>query len=114
MHPDISSTPTELKWRFRDFFAAAGIRQPDAVHRRGDTAELEFWWDRELGERIAGPNPVQSSVDAQIVLLREYRTRLISDVVTGKLDGARGRGKPPGRSGLGRHCAGRSPRGGIV
>jgi type I restriction enzyme S subunit len=40
----------------------------------------------ELGEKLSGVNAVIGNTEREIVLLREYRTRLIADVVTGKLD----------------------------
>lgn len=40
----------------------------------------------ELGERLSKVNAVIGSTEHEIALLREYRTRLIADVVTGKLD----------------------------
>lgn len=39
-----------------------------------------------LGAQLAGLNSTISRVEREIDLIREYRTRLIADVVTGKLD----------------------------
>ncbi|MBU6161489.1 MAG: restriction endonuclease subunit S, partial [Myxococcales bacterium] len=41
---------------------------------------------RELDQDLSGMNLTISRLEREIELLREYRTRLISDVVTGKLD----------------------------
>ena len=41
---------------------------------------------RKLGRDLSGLNTTISRFDREIALLREYRTRLIADVVTGKLD----------------------------
>ena len=39
-----------------------------------------------LNSRCAGFNTATSRLEREIDLLREYRTRLVADVVTGKLD----------------------------
>jgi type I restriction enzyme, S subunit len=39
-----------------------------------------------LAEELSGINKAASRVEHEIELLREYRTRLVADVVTGKLD----------------------------
>jgi type I restriction enzyme S subunit len=39
-----------------------------------------------LGEELRGLENASSRLESEITLLREYRTRLIADVVTGKLD----------------------------
>jgi type I restriction enzyme S subunit len=39
-----------------------------------------------LAEKLSGVNKAASRVEHEIELLREYRTRLVADVVTGKLD----------------------------
>lgn len=41
---------------------------------------------RRIGERTAAIDAAMDAVNAEITLLKEYRTRLISDVVTGKID----------------------------
>lgn len=41
---------------------------------------------RRIGERTAAIDAAMDAVNAEIALLKEYRTRLISDVVTGKID----------------------------
>ncbi|MCX6028188.1 MAG: restriction endonuclease subunit S [Chloroflexi bacterium] len=41
---------------------------------------------RQLDERLVGRQQALARVEREIALLREYRTRLIADVVTGKLD----------------------------
>jgi type I restriction enzyme S subunit len=35
---------------------------------------------------VGSIGPIRAQIEAEIALLREYRTRLIADVVTGKLD----------------------------
>jgi type I restriction enzyme S subunit len=39
-----------------------------------------------IKEQTSGIESIKKRVDSEITLLREYRTRLIADVVTGKLD----------------------------
>lgn len=41
---------------------------------------------RRIGERTAAIDAAMGTVASEIALLKEYRTRLISDVVTGKID----------------------------
>lgn len=41
---------------------------------------------RRIGERTAAIDAAMDAVNAEVALLKEYRTRLISDVVTGKID----------------------------
>jgi len=41
---------------------------------------------RRIGERTSAIDAAMDAVNAEMALLKEYRTRLISDVVTGKLD----------------------------
>lgn len=41
---------------------------------------------RRIGERTSAIDAAMDAVNAEIALLKEYRTRLISDVVTGKID----------------------------
>ena len=41
---------------------------------------------RFLSDELAITNIVTTRLDREIELLREYRTRLVADVVTGKLD----------------------------
>lgn len=41
---------------------------------------------RRIGERTSAIDAAMDAVNAEIALLREYRTRLITDVVTGKID----------------------------
>ena len=41
---------------------------------------------RRIGERTAAIDDAMEALNAEIALLKEYRTRLISDVVTGKID----------------------------
>jgi type I restriction enzyme S subunit len=40
----------------------------------------------QISERTQGIEIAMRSVETEIELLREYRTRLVSDVVTGKID----------------------------
>ncbi len=49
---------------------------------------------RHLDEAVSGLDRSRESAEREIALLREYRTRLITDVVTGKLD-VRGVSLPP-------------------
>jgi type I restriction enzyme, S subunit len=41
---------------------------------------------REIVEQTAQPDLAMARLEREIELLREYRTRLVADVVTGKLD----------------------------
>jgi len=41
---------------------------------------------RFLAKELAGSNTAVARLEREIELLREYRTRLVADVVTGKLD----------------------------
>lgn len=49
---------------------------------------------RHLDEAVSGLDRSRESAEREIALLREYRTRLVTDVVTGKLD-VRGVSLPP-------------------
>lgn len=57
-------------------------RLPAAVPPRSEQAAIV----RHIGQVRASVSAVTSRTERHIALLREYRTRLISDVVTGKLD----------------------------
>ena len=46
----------------------------------------QFLIDRYIGEATVNLNSVVDQIRRQIELLKEYRTRLVADVVTGKLD----------------------------
>ena len=55
---------------------------PILLPPRCEQNQLVLWTERELSSLVK----LGESAKRQIDLLREYRTRLIADVVTGKLD----------------------------
>ncbi|MDE0293087.1 MAG: restriction endonuclease subunit S [Bryobacterales bacterium] len=55
---------------------------PILLPSRCEQNQLVLWIERELSSLVK----IEDSANREITLLREYRTRLIADVVTGKLD----------------------------
>ena len=66
-------------------------RERRAAAEQGAVERIVAW----CGDRTTKENAAIDRVEREISLLREYRTRLIADVVTGKLDVREAAGRLP-------------------